>query len=185
MTRVAILETDRLLLRPWRAADREPFAQINADPAVMEYFPSVLSADESNHLADRAEAHFASHGFGPWAAELRETAEFIGYISLFVPGFEAAFSPCVEIGWRLASRHWGKGLATEGARTVVRHAFQSLQLPALVSFTVPANTRSRRVMQKLGMTHDPGEDFDHPQLPVAHPLRHHVLYRLAARDVLY
>jgi RimJ/RimL family protein N-acetyltransferase len=138
----------------------------------------VLSQELSDHVVDRIEAHFAQRGFGLWAAELLDQSEFIGFIGLAVPRFKAAFTPCVEIGWRLASAHWGRGLATEGAQAVVRHAFQVLALRELVSFTVPANVRSRRVMEKLGMTHNPADDFDHPQLPEAHPLRRHVLYRL-------
>jgi RimJ/RimL family protein N-acetyltransferase len=185
MTSFPTLETDRLLLRRWQSSDHEPFAVINRDPLVMEHFPAPLTREESSQLIARAEAHFQQYGFGPWAAELQETAEFIGFISLFVPSFQAPFTPCVEIGWRLASPHWGRGLATEGARAVVHHAFKTLRLAALVSFTVPGNTRSRRVMEKLVMTHDPAEDFDHPNLPPGHALRRHVLYRLAARDALY
>ena len=144
----------------------------------MEFFPCVLSQELSDHVVDRIEAHFAQRGFGLWAAELLDQSEFIGFIGLAVPRFKAAFTPCVEIGWRLASAHWGRGLATEGAQAVVRHAFRVLALRDLVSFTVPANVRSRRVMEKLGMTHNPADDFDHPQLPEGHPLRRHVLYRL-------
>ena len=178
MARDAIIETPRLLLRRWRDTDREPFARMNADPRVMEFFPAPLSGEESNALIDRAEAHFELHGFGPLAAELRDTGEFIGYIGLFIPGFQAHFTPCVEIGWRLAADYWGRGLATEGAREVLRHAFTTLSLAEVVSFTVPANLRSRRVMEKLGMTHDPADDFDHPKIPAGHPLCRHVLYRL-------
>jgi ribosomal-protein-alanine N-acetyltransferase len=172
------LETSRLLLRQWRPADREPFARLNRDPAVMAFMPGFLSRVESDELVDRVEAHFLKHGFGPWAAELREGGQFIGYIGLMVPRFEAAFTPCVEIAWRLAHEYWGRGLATEGARAVLRHAFEDLVLPSLVSFTVPTNVRSRRVMEKLGMTHNPQDDFDHPLLLAGHPLRRHVLYRL-------
>jgi RimJ/RimL family protein N-acetyltransferase len=172
------LGTGRLILRKWRESDREPFARMNADPEVMEYFPAPLSRQESDALVDRAEAHLEQHGFGPWAAELRASKEFVGYIALFIPQFEAAFTPCVEIGWRLAREHWGKGLATEGARALVRHGYEVQRLAELVSFTVPANARSIRVMEKLDMTRDPQDDFDHPSIPVGHPLRHHVLYRL-------
>jgi RimJ/RimL family protein N-acetyltransferase len=179
---VAELETERLLLRRWRSADREPFARINRDPAVMEHFPAPLSRDESDELAEQIEAHFGCHGFGGWAAELRESNELIGFVGLAVPQFEAAFTPCVEIGWRLARCHWGKGLATEGARAAMRHAFGDLKLPALVSFTVPDNMRSRRVMEKLGMTRNPADDFDHPSLPDGHRLRRHVLYRLSRKE---
>jgi RimJ/RimL family protein N-acetyltransferase len=179
---VAALETERLLLRRWRSADLEPFARINRDPAVMEHFPAPLSREESDGLVEQIEAHFERHGFGGWAAELRESNELIGFVGLAVPRFEAAFTPCVEIGWRLAPMHWGKGLATEGARAAMRHAFEDLKLPELVSFTVPANVRSRRVMEKLGMTRNPAADFDHPNVPVGHLLRRHVLYRLSRKD---
>jgi RimJ/RimL family protein N-acetyltransferase len=178
MDSVPQLHTDRLILRRWKLEDRAPFARMNRDPLVMEHFPSHLTEEQSNQLVDRVEAHFAQHLFGLWAAELRDQPGFIGYVGLAIPRFEAAFTPCVEIGWRLASAHWGRGLASEGAQAVVRHAFKELRFPVLVSFTVPANVRSRRVMEKLGMTHDPSDDFDHPQLPEGHPMRRHVLYRL-------
>lgn len=184
MTNVPQLRTKRLILREWKVEDRAPFAHMNRDPLVMEYFPSTLSEDQSNQLADRIDAHFAEYGFGLWAVELSGRSEFIGYIGLAVPRFEAAFTPCVEVGWRLAHAHWGRGLATEGAAAVVRNAFETLALGELVSFTAPANLRSRRVMEKLGMTHDPADDFDHPQLPGAHPLRCQVLYRLG-RDAWF
>jgi RimJ/RimL family protein N-acetyltransferase len=167
-----------LRLRHWLRFDREPFARLNRDTAVMEFMPGLLTAEESNQLVDRIEAHFAQHGFGLWAAELRESGEFIGCIGLAIPQFAAAFTPCVEILWRLAPQYWGVGLATEGARAVVRLAFETMALEELVSFTVPANLRSRRVMEKLGMSHDEREDFDHPLLPEGHALRRHVLYRL-------
>jgi len=175
---MAEIETDRLLLRRWRDSDRGPFARMNADPAVMEYFPALLSRAESDYLVDQIEAHFERQGFGAWAAELRATGAFIGFIGLAVPRFEAPFTPCVEIGWRIDAACWGRGLATEGAHAVVRHAFDVIGLNEIVSFTVPANTRSRRVMEKLGMTHDPSDDFDHPHLVPGHPMRRHVLYRL-------
>jgi RimJ/RimL family protein N-acetyltransferase len=174
------IQTDRLMLRRWRDSDREPFARINADPRVMEFFPAALTRDETDILVDRIEAHFVEHGFGLWAVELRSDCEFIGFIGLNVPRFQAHFSPCVEIGWRLAPGHWGRGLATEGARAVLHQAFIELKLPEIVSFTTFANLRSRRVMEKLGMTHNPTDDFDHPYLSEDHPLRRHVLYRKAA-----
>jgi RimJ/RimL family protein N-acetyltransferase len=182
MSGAADLWTDRLILRRWRDADRESFARMNRDAVVMEFFPALLSCEESDAMVDRIETHFTERGFGLWVAELRETGEFTGYIGLAVPRFAAAFTPCVEIGWRLASGHWGRGLATEGARAVVDYAFGDLGLPELVSFTVPANLRSRRVMEKLGMTHDPGGDFDHPSIAESHPLRRHVLYRIRRDD---
>jgi len=173
------LTTSRLLLRRWGDADRAPFQRLNADPRVMEFMPGLLTAKQSDELIDRIEEHFERHGFGPFAAELLEDKTFLGYIGLYVPAFDATFTPAVEIAWRLSADYWGRGLATEGARAVVRHAFEDLGLPDLVSFTVPENLRSRRVMEKLGMSHDPVDDFDHPRLPEGHPLRRHVLYRLS------
>lgn len=178
-----MLETDRLLLRRWKPADREPFAEMNADPRVMEFFPKCLTREESDGFVDRTETHFDNHGFGLFAAELKEGTKFIGFIGLHVATFHAHFTPCVEIGWRLGLPYWNLGLATEGSREVIRHAFESLGLDALVSFTAPQNIASRRVMEKLGMIHDPAEDFDHPRLPQGHRLRRHVLYRLRNRKL--
>ena len=176
------LTTERLILRPWRPSDRLPFQAINADSRVMEFYPSTLTPAESDALITRIHLHFEQHNHGPYAVQLNETGTFIGYIGLYTPTFEAHFTPAIEIAWRLSADHWGRGLATEGARAVLHHAFHTLQLPSLVSFTVPANLRSRRVMEKLGMTHDPSEDFDHPNLPEGHPLRRHVLYRISNRQ---
>ena len=172
------ITSDRLLLRNWLESDLEPFARLNADPSVMEFLPGVLSRAESDQLAARMSQHASRNGFGLCAAELRASHTFIGFIALSIPSFTAPFTPCVEIGWRLAHAHWGQGLATEGARALVQHAFGDLALPALVSFTVPQNLRSRRIMEKLGMTYDPADDFDHPNLAEGHPLRRHVLDRL-------
>jgi RimJ/RimL family protein N-acetyltransferase len=174
-----MLQTNRLLLRHWTEHDRKPFANVNADPRVMEFMPACLSRRESDLLFDRIQHHFHEHNFGLYAAELREDRSFVGFIGLLFPNFHAHFAPCVEIGWRLAADHWGRGLATEGGCEIVRYAFEKLKLPALVSFTVPANGRSRRVMEKLGMVHDPADDFDHPNLREGHALRRHVLYRLS------
>jgi RimJ/RimL family protein N-acetyltransferase len=173
------LKTPRLLLRPWRPEDRDPFAEMSADPAVMEYFPSLLSRAESDASADRAEAAFAQRGFGFWAVEIPGEASFAGFIGLTVPWFEAHFTPCVEIGWRLAHRFWGKGYATEGARAALDFGFERLGLQEIVSYAVAANTRSIRVMEKIGMKFS-GE-FDHPQLEPGHRLRRHALYRLRMR----
>jgi len=172
------LTTDRLLLRRWRDSDRIPFQKINADPRVMEFFPAPLTPEETDKGIARIEQHFDRYSFGLYAAELIEAETFIGFIGLNVPTFEAPFMPAVEIGWRLAYDCWGQGLATEGARAVVHRAFERLGLASLVSFTTTANLRSRRVMEKIGMVHDPTGDFDHPRLPEDHPLRRHVLYRL-------
>ena len=173
------ISTARLRLRRWRPADREPFAALNADPRVMEFMAARLTREESDRLFDRIEAHFRDHGFGLWAVEVPGVAPFAGFVGLSVPRFQAPFTPCVEVGWRLAAGHWGRGYATEGARAAVGFGFGPLGLKEIVSFTVPANVRSIRVMERLGMTHDPADDFDHPLLPAGHPLRRHVLRRLA------
>jgi RimJ/RimL family protein N-acetyltransferase len=172
------LRTPRLCLRPWRDQDLAPFAALNADPRVMEFFPKVLTPEESAARVSRIKEHFDVHGFGLWAVEVVGGADFIGFVGLNVTLFEAHFTPCVEIGWRLAFQHWGRGYATEAARAALDFAFHVLRLDDVVSFTVPANYRSRRVMERLGMTRAPGEDFEHPSLPAGHPLRCHVLYRL-------
>jgi ribosomal-protein-alanine N-acetyltransferase len=177
---VADLRTDRLWLRRWRAADRPVFASLNADPRVMEHFPSVLTRGESDALADLIELHFARHGYGLWAVEIPGTAPFAGFIGLSIPAFAAAFTPCVEIGWRLAAEHWGRGFATEGARAVLALAFGELGLEEVVSFTVPGNVPSRRVMEKIGMTRDPAGDFDHPSAGAGS--ERHVLYRIGSRS---
>jgi RimJ/RimL family protein N-acetyltransferase len=169
-----------LWLRRWRPEDLEPFAALNADPEVMEHFPSTLSREETAEAVGRVEKHYERHGFGLWAVEVPEQAPFIGYIGLAVPSFEASFTPCVEIGWRLARPWWGQGLATEGARAAVAYGFERLNLPEIVSFTVPGNARSRRVMEKLGMRYS--EDFEHPRIEAGHPLRRHVLYRLSRAE---
>lgn len=172
------LSTPRLVLRQWRASDLEPFARLNADPAVMQFLSGCLERAESDRLAQAAEAEVARQGWGLWAVELRASAAFIGFVGLRAPAFEAPFTPCIEIGWRLERQSWGKGFATEAGLECLRFAFETLDLPEVVSFTVPQNRRSRAVMERLGMLHDLDGDFDHPRLPEGHPLRRHVLYRL-------
>jgi ribosomal-protein-alanine N-acetyltransferase len=177
MKRMDELRTERLLLRGWREEDREPFAALNADPVVMEHYPSTLTREESDALADRIEARFDAHGWGLWAVEVVDTGEFTGYVGLTPQTFDVQFTPAVEVGWRLAHEYWGRGYAAEGGRAALDYAFDVLGLDEIVSFTTVANLRSQRVMQKLGMTHDPADDFDHPALPEGHPQRPHVLYR--------
>jgi RimJ/RimL family protein N-acetyltransferase len=174
-----IAETERLILRRWRDSDRDAFALMNADPRVMEFMPARLTREQSDDTVDRIETHFRQHGFGPFALELKADRSFCGYVGLWIPAFEAHFTPCVEIGWRLRADLWGQGLATEGARRVLQLARDQFGLRELVSFTVPVNLRSRRVMEKLGMIRDESGDFDHPRLHEGHPHRRHVLYRLA------
>ena len=177
-----MLRTSRLILREWRAEDAAPFAAMNADPAVMEHFPALLSAVESAASVERAQAHIARHGFGFWAVEAPGVAAFIGFAGIAHTPFEAAFTPAIEAGWRLARAHWGQGYATEGARAAIADGFGRLGLREIVSFTVPGNWRSRQVMARLGMIHDAADDFDHPRLPATSPLRRHVLYRLRRGD---
>jgi RimJ/RimL family protein N-acetyltransferase len=151
---------------------------MNADPRVMEYLPGLLSEEESGALTARIEDHFEQYGFGLWAVEICDVASFAGFLGLLVARFEARFTPCVEIGWRLSAKHWGHGYATEGARAALAFGFEALGLEEIVSFTVPGNRRSRRVMERIGMIRNPADDFDHPLLPEGHPLRRHVLYRI-------
>jgi len=177
MPPVTTLETARLRLRPWRTTDRAPFAALNADPAVMEHFPAVLDRSASDALAERIDTGLHERGWGLWAVEVPGVTPFAGFVGLAVPRFEAAFTPAVEVGWRLARPWWGRGYAPEAAREVVRFALDDLGLAEVVSFTAEGNVRSRRVMDKIGLVHDPVDDFDHPDLPAGHPLRRHVLYR--------
>jgi len=177
-----VLTTERLRLRLWEDRDLEPFAALNADPRVMEFFPKRLGRAESNALAKRIVEGFVERGYGLWALEVPGVADFIGFVGLSVPTFEAHFTPCVEVGWRLAVPHWGKGYATEGAKVALAFGFYELGAEEIVAFTAPANKPSRRVMERLGMTHAPADDFEHPGLPEGHPLRQHVLYRLRKAD---
>ncbi|WP_374381537.1 GNAT family N-acetyltransferase [Dongia sp.] len=175
---MATLVTERLLLRPWRETDKAPFAALNNDPRVYATLAGPMTRAESDAFADRIAAHIAEHGWGLWAVEVPGIADFIGYVGLSRPRFEAPFTPCVEIGWRLAFAHWGKGYATEAARAVLDFGFGTLKLPEIVSFTTVSNVRSCAVMERLGLTHDARDDFDHPMLAADHPLLRHVLYRM-------
>lgn len=174
------LTSDRLTLRRWEDRDREPFAALNADPEVMQHFPAPLTRAESDALVDRFEAGFAERGFGLWVLEITETGRFIGFTGLSIPRFHAHFTPAVEIGWRLARFAWGRGYATEAARRALGFAFDDLCLPDVVAFTAVANVRSQAVMRRIGMTHDPADDFDHPDLQEGHRLQRHVLWRVTA-----
>jgi ribosomal-protein-alanine N-acetyltransferase len=172
------LKTDRLLLRPWHEEDRVPFAALNADPEVMRYFPAPLTRAESDAMVDSIMDNFARRGWGLWAVEVTDAARFIGFVGLNPANFDAAFTPCVEVGWRLAKEHWGHGYASEAARVAVQFGFAGLELDEICSWTATVNLPSRAVMERIGMTHDPAEDFDHPRVAVGHWLRPHVLYRL-------
>jgi len=153
---------------------------MNADPEVMRYMIRPLAREESNAFIDRAERHHDEHGFGLWAFEVPPNVSFIGFVGLWIPNFDAHFTPAVEVGWRLDNPHWGNGYATEAARAAIADGFERIGLKEIVSFTVPVNLRSIAVMERLGMTRDPDDDFDHPNVPKGHPYRRHVLYRIAA-----
>ncbi|BCP54390.1 acetyltransferase [Kaistia sp. 32K] len=172
------IETSRLRLRRWQDADRAPFAAMCADAEVMEFFPHVLSRAESDALVDRIEAHWDARGYGNYALEERSTGAFVGMTGLFDVFPEAPFAPSVEIGWRLARPFWRMGYAREAAEAVLAAAFAEHDFPEIVSFTAKLNTRSAGLMQRLGMTRNPADDFDHPGIAEGHPLRPHVLYRL-------
>jgi RimJ/RimL family protein N-acetyltransferase len=176
---MTVLNSPRLQLRPWRQSDLAPFAALNADPGAMEFMPQCLSQAQSDDFARHAQAALVERGWGLWAVQLHSSGEFLGCVGLSVPSYTTHFTPCIAADWRLKRACWGHGYATEAARESLRFAFEKLAVPRVVSFTVPANLRSRAVMERLGMTRDPGEDFEHPKLPPGHPLRPHVLYRLA------
>lgn len=178
-----MIETKRLILREWRVEDLEPFAQLNADPLVREYFLGILTRQESDALVKLMSDHIHNNGWGFWSASLAETNEFIGMIGLANVDFMAHFTPAVEIGWRLAHSHWGKGYATEGALACLHYGFKTLKLPEIVAFTASQNQRSMAVMERIGMQRNVDDDFDHPKLPEGHPLRKHALYRISKTPI--
>lgn len=184
MAKLIEFETERLRLRQWLAADREPFAALNADPKVMAFFPAPLERADSDAMADRCQSLIAERGWGFWAAETKETNQFIGFVGLHIPIPELPFSPCVEVGWRLAYPYWGKGFATEAAKGALQVGFELLKLPEIVSFTTLLNLRSRAVMERLEMR-ETAEMFEHPHVPVGNPLRKHCLYRLSREQWLH
>ncbi len=167
------------MLRRWRDDDLDAYAALNADPEVMEHFPSTLTRDQSRESIEIIEQRFDDLGYGLWATEVPGVAPFIGFVGLNPVTFDVPFAPAVEVGWRLARPHWGQGYATEGARAALEFGFGTLGLGEIVSFTTPGNTRSWRVMEKIGMTRDPADDFDHPVIAEGSPLRRHVLYRIS------
>jgi len=173
------LTTSRLILRRWQDEDLEPFARLNADDLVTQYLLHRMTRAQSDAMVARINAHFEREGFGLWAVEAPGVAPFVGAVGLVVPSFIAPFTPCVEIGWRLDRVFWGRGFASEAARAALAFGFQTAGLGEIVSLTVPANGRSRAIMQRLGMVHSPADDFEHPLVPEGHPLLQHVLYRLS------
>lgn len=179
------IKTERLIFRQWRKEDLEPFANLNADPKVMEYFPSTLSKEESDQMAERIKTKIEEQGWGFWAVSVPTVADFIGFIglnSIERSALPVHFTPAVELGWKLSYDYWGKGYATEGAKAALAYGFETLNLSEIISFTAVQNMRSRRVMERIGMHHDPKDDFEHPKLPQGHPLKRHVLYRISQHE---
>jgi 3-dehydroquinate dehydratase / shikimate dehydrogenase len=179
-----MIKTKRLILRPWDENDFAPFAKLNADPRVREFFPSLLTREESDESAIKFQKHIKEHGWGLWAVSVPGFSDFIGFIGLHPVSFEAHFTPAVEIGWRLSQEAWGKGYATEGALAALDYGFDKAHLKEIVSFASHLNIRSIKVMEKIGMTHQSEDDFEHPSLPSGHPLSKHVLYRLQREKFL-
>ena len=179
-----MIRTERLLLRRWRDSDREPFASMNADPSVVEHLQGPMSRERSDDFVDRIERHWDEHGWGLWAVEVPGVAPFVGYVGLWPAGYVA--EGMVEVGWRLASEHWGHGYATEAAREALRFGFEEVGFDEIVSFTVPQNVRSWRVMERIGLVRDASGDLDHPRVdPAAYPhLVRHVFYRLSREEWL-
>jgi RimJ/RimL family protein N-acetyltransferase len=178
MAELIEIETERLRLRQWIESDREPFARLNADPRVMKFFPSILDRAASDAMIDRIQTKIIEKGWGFWAVESKQDSQFIGFVGLEIPKADLPFSPCVEIGWRLAFEHWGKGYATEAANAALKVGFDRFELPEIVSFTTIDNHRSSAVMERLGMSRD-AKTFEHPNIPVGYSLREHCLYRLS------
>lgn len=178
----SILETDRLILRTWQDSDIESFCEMNVDPEVMAFFPSLCDRECTLKLIEKCKQQYKDYGYTYYAVELTSTSEFIGAVGLLHANFEAHFTPAVEIGWRLAHRFWGHGYATEAAKAVLDYAFTKLNIKALVSFTAAINHPSQRVMKKIGLKHDPADDFNHPSVDSKSPLYPHVLYRLSQSD---
>ncbi|CAN5238923.1 GNAT family N-acetyltransferase [soil metagenome] len=176
------LQTERLLLRRWKESDLAPFSEINADPNVMKHFPKMLTPDETKALIEKIENRFELDSLGLWAVELLSNQAFIGFVGLWKPTFDAHFTPCVEIGWRLANRYWGQGYAPEAARAVLEDGFERICLEEIVAMTALLNKNSMRVMEKIGMTLDPQDNFMHPSVEDGHRLKEHVLYRIKKSD---
>lgn len=184
MSEHILMETERLLLRTWQDKDVDPFAEMCADPVVMRYFPDVMTRETCEHLIVRCIEKQEQDGFSMAPVEVRSTGEFLGFVGLNTPTYAAPlpFESCVEIGWRLKQSSWGKGYASEAANAWLRFGFETIGLDEIVAFTIPANTPSQKVMQRIGMRRDHDGDFLHPSLPEDHPVAPHVLYRLTRPD---
>lgn len=174
-----MIETERLILRPYREDDRDAFAALNGHPEVGAWLGGVLTREQSDAMMDRITAHIAQHGFGFWAAERRADGRLVGAIGLMVMGDDLPAPGAIELGWRLHPEAQGAGLATEGAAAARDWAFAELGVPEVVAITADTNVRSQAVMRKIGMTPDPARDFDHPRLATDHPLRRHVFFSVS------
>lgn len=174
-----VIETNRLMLRSWQAADVDRLVHLHQDPRVIEWLPGPWTLQKAQRFVAETNAHINMHGFGFWAVETKTDSIFLGFVGLNQPDFHAHFTPCVEVGWRLGSAYWGHGYATEAAAAAVQYGFETMGLQEIVSFTVPANVRSLRVMERIGMQRDVQGDFAHPRLPLDHRLSQHVLYRIS------
>lgn len=168
------------MLREWQDGDNEAWFAMNADPRVMEFFPHPYHREQADEVAARLRAQLDRDGYGWWVAEIKRGSPFAGVVALQDVPFQAAFTPAKEIGWRFAHAFWGRGYATEAAAAALSFAFDELGWSEVVAMTAALNVRSQRVMQRLGMTHDPADDFDHPRIAQGHPLRPHVLYRVTS-----
>lgn len=182
MTKSIVIKTERLILRQWIPEDLEPFARLNADPLVREYFSSILTKEKSDLSAKLISDEIDKNGYGFWAISVPNVSDFVGFVGIRPVDFESHFTPAVEIGWRLAHEFWGKGYATEGAIASLKYGFEMLNLDEIVAFTAVANARSRNVMEKIGMHRSVEDDFDHPQLNVNDKLKRHVLYRIKKQE---
>jgi len=181
MSKSIQLETERLKLRQWKDSDFPIFSEMNADPIVMKYYPNTLSEDESNTLANKCRELISKQSWGFWAVETKKEKEFIGFVGLHKPTYDLPFTPCVEIGWRLGKKYWGKGYATEAALEALKFAFEELKLNEVYSFASVSNTQSWAVMERLNMR-NLEKNFEHPIIPEKHPLREHVLYKITAEQ---
>jgi len=172
-----MIRTERLVLRQWEERDREPWAAMGVDPEVMQHFPRMLDRVSADNMFDRMRSRIDENGWGLWAVE--RDGEFLGFTGLVLQQFEAHFTPATEVGWRFARHAWGNGYATEAGRAAIEYGFSKLELPEIVSMTAVGNVRSRAVMERLGMSRNPDDDFEHPHVPEGSPVRSHVLYRIA------
>lgn len=177
-----IIETERLILRTWQESDMQMFYEMNQDPRVIKFLRGPLTMHEAQTFYERMVYQYKERDYTLYAVEVKSGPKFIGFVGLNYTDFPGHFTPAVEIGWRLASGHWGKGYATEAARAVLKHGFETCKLSEIVSFTTPLNKGSVRVMQKIGLAHNAEDDFMHPKLATDHPLAQHVLYRLRRED---